>query len=140
MSADKFAREYPTGKIPRNSQGYNKTFVCRRGCNTRTATYTPEFRWEDVYRGREEDIAGLVEFVEKGTQSTRRRPKRDKDYTVESAYIADKQDPDEDDGNFSDSGARKVAVTPRKKQKTTRIVTPSSRRYVQKSRLDRGLS
>ncbi|KAK7757862.1 Origin recognition complex, subunit 1 [Diatrype stigma] len=136
MSADKFAREYPTGKIPRNSQGYNKTFVCRRGCNTRTTTYTPEFRWEDVYRGREEDIAGLVEFVEKGTQSTRRRPKRDNDYAVESAYTAERQDPDEDDGNFSGKGTRKVAVTPRKKQKTTRIVTPSSRRLVMKKALE----
>lgn len=130
LSADTFARDYPTGKIPRNSPGYNKTFVCRRGCNTRTATYTPEFVWEDIYQGREEDIADLVEFVKKGTQSTRRRPKRDEDPTTDSAYIAGRHDPD-DDGNFSDDATRKVAVTPRKKQKTARIVTPSSRRYVQ---------
>ncbi|EMR69181.1 putative origin recognition complex subunit 1 protein [Eutypa lata UCREL1] len=103
LSANKFARDYPTGKAPRNAQGCNKTF------------------------GREGDIADLVEFVKKGTQSTRRRPKRDDNPNMDSAYIAGRRDPDED-GNFSDDAIRKVTVTPKKKQKTTRVVTPSSRR------------
>ncbi len=85
--------------------------------------------WEDSYQGKEEDIAHLIEFVTKGTQSTRRRAKRGDGSTMESAYVADHHEPD-DDGNFSDGATRHAVVTPRKKQKTTRIITPSSRRYV----------
>ncbi|RYP45450.1 hypothetical protein DL768_008201 [Monosporascus sp. mg162] len=135
MSPERFAREYPTGKVPRSSPGYNKTFICRRGCNTRTTTYTPEFTWEDLYRGTEEGIAELVDFLAKETQSTRRRrPKRD-DAAMESAYIADRHEPDED-GSFSDDVTRKAATTPTKKQKTTRIITPSNRRVVMKKALE----
>ncbi|RYP38954.1 hypothetical protein DL767_002393 [Monosporascus sp. MG133] len=136
MSPERFAREYPTGKVPRSSPGYNKTFICRRGCNTRTTTYTPEFTWEDIYRGTEEGIAELVDFLAKETQSTRRRrPRRDDDAAMESAYIADRHEPDED-GSFSDDVTRKAAATPRKKQKTTRIITPSNRRVVMKKALE----
>ena len=128
MSPERFSQKYPTGKIPRSSPGHNKTFVCRRGCNTRTATYTPEFVWEDVYHGKEQDVFELIEFVKRGTQSTRRRTKRDDDLT-ESAYEADHRDANDDD-DFPDATTRPTAVTPRKKQKTSRITTPSSRRYV----------
>ena len=127
MSPEKFAQQYPTGKIPRNSPGYNKTFICRRACNTRTATYTPEFIWEDIYHGRERDVAELVQFVEKGTQSTRRRTKRADDPS-ESAYVERRETNDDD--VFSDDAGPAVAITPRKKPKTSRITTPSSRRYV----------
>ena len=128
MSAERFSQQYPAGKVHWSSPGYNKTFICRRGCNTRTATYTPEFIWEDIYRGREQDVAELVQFVKRGTQSTRRGTKR-ADSPAESAYVVGhRENNDEDD--FSDNTAPTVAVTPRKKQKTARITTPSSRKYV----------
>lgn len=72
MSLQQFQNLYPQGKIPRNSQDYGKIFVCRRGCNTRTATYTEEFIWEDLYHGVE-DIPDLVEFVQSKTKATRKR-------------------------------------------------------------------
>ncbi|KAI1765999.1 P-loop containing nucleoside triphosphate hydrolase protein [Hypoxylon sp. FL1150] len=133
MSYQNFLQQYPTGKIPRTSPGYNKTFVCRRGCNTRTSTYTDEFLWEDVYSGREEDIADLLELVRSGTKSTRRRRSRD-DPVVEADYDATHQGRDDD--YHSDDGVPRTVSTPRKKQKTTRVVTPSSRRVVVKRALE----
>lgn len=125
MSQQKFLQEYPNGKIPRTSPGYNKIFVCRRGCNTRTATYTEEFVWEDVYSGREEDIGDLLELVQSGTRSTRKRRNHEIS-TQEADYVAAR--PDRDDDYHSDDVARRSISTPRKKQKTTRVVTPSNRR------------
>ncbi|KAK7426855.1 Origin recognition complex, subunit 1 [Neonectria magnoliae] len=73
-SLDVFLSKYPQGRIPRQSPDFGKTFICRRGCNTRTATYTDEFIWEEIYHG-EGDIFALVELVEKGTKATRRKRK-----------------------------------------------------------------
>jgi origin recognition complex subunit 1 len=56
-------------------------FICRRGCNTRTATYTEEFTWEKVYRGAE-DILDLVDLVQSQTKATRRKRKREDDIDV----------------------------------------------------------
>lgn len=125
MSEKKFLQQYPNGKIPRSSPGYNKTFICRRGCNTRTSTYTEEFLWEDVYSGREDDIADLLELVRSGTKSTRRRRNRD-DLVLEAEYAAIHQERDDD--YPSDDGVPRTVATPRKKQKTIRVVTPSNRR------------
>ncbi|EGR50790.1 uncharacterized protein TRIREDRAFT_104683 [Trichoderma reesei QM6a] len=72
MSPEAFRRAYPSGKIPRNSPDYGKTFVCRRGCNTRSTTYTDEFVWEEVYQNGQ-DVPALLEMVEKGTRPTRRK-------------------------------------------------------------------
>ncbi|KAK1239591.1 hypothetical protein MKX07_001045 [Trichoderma sp. CBMAI-0711] len=72
MSPEAFRRSYPSGKIPRNSPDYGKTFVCRRGCNTRSTTYTDEFVWEEVYQNGQ-DVLALLEMVEKGTRPTRRK-------------------------------------------------------------------
>ncbi|KFA75418.1 hypothetical protein S40288_06802 [Stachybotrys chartarum IBT 40288] len=84
MSMDAFLAEYPSGKIPRQSPDYGKTFVCRRACNTRTATYTDEFVWEDVYRGGE-NVFGLIQMVKEGTKATRRRRARSRSPT-DAAY------------------------------------------------------
>jgi origin recognition complex subunit 1 len=75
VSPSTFHKLYPSGKVPRTAQGYGKIFVCRRGCNTRTATYTDAFEWEEVYRGVE-DLDALVERVQTQTKATRKR-KRD---------------------------------------------------------------
>ncbi|RXG48485.1 hypothetical protein VDGE_30488 [Verticillium dahliae] len=70
LSFDMFQRRYPSGRAPRNS----KVFMCRRGCNTRTAIFTEEFCWEDIFRGTEDDIHGLVQYLQANTKSTRRQP------------------------------------------------------------------
>ncbi|MCJ1475590.1 Origin recognition complex, subunit 1 [Lambiella insularis] len=85
MSLAAFAAKYPSGKIPRSSKHYGKTFVCRRGLDTKTAFYTDDFVWEDLYKG-EQDINKLIRFVEAQTQAkagaTRKR-RRDREYEHE---------------------------------------------------------
>ncbi|KAI1214016.1 P-loop containing nucleoside triphosphate hydrolase protein [Annulohypoxylon truncatum] len=130
MSQQEFLRKYPNGKVPRNSPGYNKTFVCRRGCNTRTSTYTDEFVWEDVYSGKE-DIGVLLELVQSKTRSTR---KRNHNASLEADYVVTR--PEQDDDYHSDDAVRRTVTTPRKRQKTTRVVTPSNRRVVVKKALE----
>ncbi|KAI0012872.1 P-loop containing nucleoside triphosphate hydrolase protein [Xylariaceae sp. FL0662B] len=131
VSHQEFLRMYPNGKVPRTSSRYNKTFVCRRGCNTRTTTYTDEFVWEDIYSGKVEDIDSLVELVQKGTRSTRKR----RNSTTDVAYVAPHQE-DPDDEYASDDAARRTVATPRKRQKTSRVVTPSNRKVMVKKTLE----
>ncbi|KAI1459433.1 P-loop containing nucleoside triphosphate hydrolase protein [Annulohypoxylon moriforme] len=130
MSQPEFLRKYPNGKVPRSSPGYNKTFVCRRGCNTRTSTYTEEFVWEDVYSGKE-DIDDLLELVQSKTRSTR---KRNRKASLEADYVTTR--PEQDDDYHSEDAVHRIATTPRKRQKTTRVVTPSNRRVVVKKALE----
>ncbi|CAJ2513369.1 Uu.00g014880.m01.CDS01 [Anthostomella pinea] len=135
MSHDAFLQRFPSGKIPRTSSAYNKTFVCRRGCNTRTTTYTDEFVWKDVYSGNVDDIGDLVEMVQRGTKSTRSRP-RAQDPHLEAAYVLSHQEPADDDDYLSDGAATRKVTTPRKRQKTSRLVTPSSRKVAVKKALE----
>lgn len=76
ISLEAFRSKYPSGKVPRSSKDYGKIFLCRRGCNTRTAKYTEEFKWEDIYRG-EDDLGDLIEMIRTQTKATRKR-KREK--------------------------------------------------------------
>ena len=75
MSPHAYLQKYPTGKVPRSSRDFGKVFVCRRGCNTRTATYTEEFLWENIFGGAD-DILSLVERVKGQTKATRKRRQR----------------------------------------------------------------
>ncbi|KAF2964507.1 hypothetical protein GQX73_g9070 [Xylaria multiplex] len=147
MSSAAFSREFPTGKIPRSSPAYNKTFVCRRGCNTRTTTYTSEFIWEDIFSGSSEDIAKLIQLVQSGTKSTRRQPKSHRttddtttEYTPRKRRLYDvpeDEETDNDDGFLSSEHETQSKLrTPRKKQKTSRVTTPSSRKIMVKKALE----
>ncbi|KAF7540645.1 hypothetical protein G7Z17_g12153 [Cylindrodendrum hubeiense] len=84
-SLDIFLSKYPQGRVPRQSPDFGKTFVCRRGCNTRTATYTDEFIWEEIYRN-EDDIFALIELVENGTKATRKKRKARSPSTQDTPY------------------------------------------------------
>lgn len=118
VSQASLAAKYPSGRIPRSSRDYGKLFVCRRGCNTRTATYTDEFVWEDVYRGYN-DLDSLVDRVRSQTKATRKR-KRDKSYD-------DDDDDDEDAGIDEVENADGDPKTPRKKRKFQQASTPASK-------------
>ncbi|KAI0124628.1 P-loop containing nucleoside triphosphate hydrolase protein [Xylariales sp. AK1849] len=135
LSPEKFSQTYPSGRIPRNSPGCNKTFVCRRGCNTRTASYTNEFVWEDVYRGKEDDIATLLDFVQSGTKATRRK-RRTEHPSLEAAFIADHDDNFDQDDKTSGYESSRHTSTPRKRQKTARVMTPSNRKVLVKKALE----
>jgi origin recognition complex subunit 1 len=122
-----FSARYPTGKIPKKSSAFGKTFVCRRGCNTRTATYTEEFIWEDIFHGMEEDVEQLSERLKTETMATRK------------ASARKRRKPELD---FEVSGAEDEVKTPRKKQKfssnstpkkprtPSKLLTPSHKRHV----------
>ncbi|KAJ2973793.1 hypothetical protein NQ176_g6409 [Zarea fungicola] len=86
LSLERFLSRHPSGKIPRNSAEYGKTFVCRRGCNTRTATYTNEFLWEDVYSGVD-DLSSLMDMIERDTKATRKKKRARSPTFVDSAYF-----------------------------------------------------
>lgn len=129
VSVDKLKQKYPSGKIPRSSEDNGKTFVCRRGVTARTATYTDEFIWEDVFHGVD-DLRSLAEHVKSETQTTRghkpdtvlrRKEPKDLDFVVV------------DDGN-KENGPR----TPKKRRNIeastpksmSKLVTPTSKRQV----------
>lgn len=117
VSLETFQQSHPTGTVKKSSKDYGKIFVCRRGCSTRTTTYTPEFRWEDVYSGAN-DISSLVELVESQTKATRKGPSRPRKQQQED--LEDFVIPDSDD-----DGAPK---TPRKRRKLNEATTPTSTR------------
>ncbi|KAI4161144.1 MAG: hypothetical protein L6R39_000104 [Caloplaca ligustica] len=110
VSAEAFRQKYPSGKVPRSSKDYGKIFICRRGCNTRTATYTDEFIWEDIYHGAE-DLLDLIDHVKNQTKATRKRKRAADDPAVD-------YDP------FQDTSAAEPR-TPRKKARTTSTSTPT---------------
>ncbi|KAL2169885.1 hypothetical protein VTG60DRAFT_5500 [Thermothelomyces hinnuleus] len=120
MSEAAFKAKYPSGKVPRKAPEYGKVFICRRGCNTRTCTYTEEFVWEEIYRGRG-GIDSLQEMVRKNTKATRRR-KQTRDEPTDQDY---KQEADDDrEGDYAPGTPR----TPKRARTRDGAVTPGSRR------------
>ena len=109
MSLSRFQSLYSSSKANSKSKnhGLGKTFICRRGCNVRTATYTNEFLWEDTYHGAG-DLGSLIAKIRAETKATRSKRKG----TLTARKGADGQsnenDPQGDDG---------VPFTPRKRQK-----------------------
>ena len=127
MSLDKFQKKYPNGKIPRKDAG--KIFVCRRGCNTRTATYTEEFIWEDIYTGTEDDIFSLVEFVKSGTKATRKR-RVTRDVSPDAYDFVEDGDVDTTPRRTPKKARIYDATTPSKQRSVSKSMTPSHRKYV----------
>lgn len=114
VSLETFQKQHPTGNVKKTSKDYGKIFVCRRGCNTRTTTYTPEFKWENIYSGAD-DIDALVQLVESQTKATRKGPGRPR-----------KQVEDLDDFVRPDSDDEEAPKTPRKRRKLNDATTPTS--------------
>lgn len=85
-----------------------KTFLCRRGCNTRTASYTDEFGWSDLYSGTAEDILDLIEKVKTETRATRKRRPPMTETQQDFVPLPDTQD-----------GEGPAPSTPRKKRKAS---------------------
>ncbi|KAK4638389.1 Origin recognition complex subunit 1 [Fulvia fulva] len=138
LSESEHQRLYPTGKIPRNSKFHGKTFVCRRGVNTRTATYTDEFGWEEVYGGKD-DMDSLLHLVESQTVKTRRRratkslkEKDLDDFVMEDDGFDEPETPKKKRKLTTDTPTSSKArqLTPRK------FLTPSGRKIVTKRPLE----
>ncbi|EKD16003.1 origin recognition complex subunit 1 [Drepanopeziza brunnea f. sp. 'multigermtubi' MB_m1] len=113
LSEKAFNMKYPTGKISKRDKEYGKTYICRRGCDTRTATYTKEFEWETIKHSTEEEVVQLHDRIKSETKSTvkkRRGQKR-------------KMEDDDFGGDLTHDEDGKVE-TPRKKQKFSSVTTP----------------
>jgi origin recognition complex subunit 1 len=136
VSLKTFLTKYPNGKVPRHSKDFGKVFVCRRGCNTRTATYTEEFDWDGIFGGTEDDIYNLIDLVKSQTKATRKRRNesssiRGEAYDVRCPTppvvllltIWSKQPDEEEDQD--------IPRTPRKKRKITSASTPQAHRVSQ---------
>ncbi|KAF8469042.1 origin recognition complex subunit 1 [Kalaharituber pfeilii] len=128
LSLQEYQRKYPNG-VPKNSKEFGKVFICRRGCAPRTATYTDEFIWEDIYKGRDSDIGMIVRKITEETRATRKRRPRAAAARVrrgspeEDGFVIDGSDMDDGD----DFDGSKTPRTPRKRHKTSAAVTPSKR-------------
>lgn len=134
LSVDDFNEQHPSGKVPRNHKYYGKTFVCRRGVNIRTTTYTDDFDWRYTYTG-EDDIKGMVRLIEEQTVKTRKRKpqKRDLDeFVVGEGEEDDPQTPRKKRkvGSATPTPSKAKQLTPRK------FATPSGRKIVTKKPLE----
>ncbi|KAL1586939.1 hypothetical protein WHR41_04011 [Cladosporium halotolerans] len=139
MSEKEFVAQYPSGKVSKNSKDYGKVFVCRRGANIKTATYTEEFIWEDVFKSRKEDLDTISDLVERQTVKTRRRKPTKK--REENEYGLEDIDEEGGDDPATPRKRRKVTSatpTPSKaKQRTPRkFTTPTHKRIVTKKPLE----
>lgn len=138
LSYNAFHKRYPTGKVPRGSKQFGKTFVCRRGANTRTTTYTDELVWEDVYQGKH-SLDSLSMLVEQQTVKTRKRKalKSIKENAVDD-FVA--SDGDGDDPQTPRKRRKVASNTPtpgKSKQLTPRkFQTPTGRKIVTKKPLE----
>lgn len=118
MSHDAFLSKYPQGRIPKNHPDYGKVFVCRRGCNTRTATYTEEFIWEEIYSG-EGDLFALMDKIKVETKAKRVRRKIRSPSPADDTYL-----PPQVPQTPTKTGRGSVAATPTSRRSTA---TPGSR-------------
>ncbi|CAK7232889.1 Origin recognition complex, subunit 1 [Sporothrix bragantina] len=155
MSPAVFQKNHPSGRVGRQNKDYGKTFVCRRGCNTRTASYTDEFVWEELYDGTVGAIEHLVEFIKTKTKATRKR-RQPRVATADLDDFADEGDNEgEDDGdandqNYEEEPGDTAFQTPKKRVKTfntvttpttkpksaSKLLTPSHRRIMLKKHLE----
>ncbi|KAM0486787.1 hypothetical protein ACHAPX_000050 [Trichoderma viride] len=141
MSQDAFLSAHPSGKISRNSPDFGKTFVCRRGCNTRSTTYTDEFVWEEIYENG--DVSALKDFVEKNTRATRRKTRAQSPPDAEGTYLPP-QTPTKTGRNSATtpkskrgprSGGKKLEFTPLATRKLSPSQVQSSPFQIARSRL-----
>lgn len=148
-----FKERFPQG-IGKRSKNAGKVFVCRRGCNPRTATYTEEFIWEDIFQGRDTDVNKLLKWVQEKTTSKRaakpkapatpsRRKRKmsmsdveeedeDEDDDRDANFAATEEPSDDDDDDLDaapsdDDDFNKAPSTPRRKKRRTNVTTPSRR-------------
>jgi len=97
----------------------------------RTATFTDEFVWEDMYTGPD-DIQKLIDRVEKETKATRKRKAGGKATKADDFVAGD--DEDEETVPKTPSKRRKLndGGTPSKRvagKTPTKFMTPTHKRY-----------
>lgn len=140
LSEQAFNTKYPTGKIPKRDKEYGKTYIVRRGCNTRTATYTAEFDWETIKHGNEEEVIALHDRVECETQSTVKKRRGQKRTAADDDFEGGRAQDDNDEERKTQTPRKKhkfsSATTPRKARTPSKLLTPSHKRVVVKKPLE----
>ncbi|KAH8598775.1 P-loop containing nucleoside triphosphate hydrolase protein [Bisporella sp. PMI_857] len=165
LSAEAYNARFPTGKIPKKSKDYDKTFICRRGVEARSARYTEEFIWDEIYKGGEEGLAELRKIIERdipvmgrkapkkdgaSTPSGRKGPKkrpRDLDEDSEEDIYENRTRDDDEEDDFMDDDVEKTprkrrktktstTSTPRKPRTPSKLLTPSHKKYSVKKPLE----
>ncbi|KAK5120968.1 hypothetical protein LTR85_005752 [Meristemomyces frigidus] len=138
LSKEVFDKRYPSGKVPRNATDSGKVFICRRGVSTRTATYTEEFLWDEVYNGKQ-DLESLSDLVESQTVKTRKRKalKSIKENDLDDFVMGDGEDDDPQTPRKRRKLASGTPTSSRAKQLTPRkFATPTGRKIVTKRPLE----
>ena len=132
MSEKTFKLKYPKGAIPKKSKDYGKTFICRRGINTKTSTYTDEIVWEDIRHNTEEEVNQLMDFLESATKSTRKRKfeKRTKGDDDFKGGVVDDDELEQELGTPRKKKKTSAVSTPRKPRTPSKLLTPSHKRYM----------
>lgn len=133
MSEKVFNSTYPKGAIPKKSKQYGKTFICRRGLNSKTTTYTDEIVWEGLKHSDNEEVIQLIEFVDAATKgaTTRKRKyekriKADEDF---KGFVVDDGDLETELGTPKKKRKHSsVTSTPRKPRTPSKLLTPSHKR------------
>ncbi|KAL8672905.1 MAG: hypothetical protein Q9168_002659 [Polycauliona sp. 1 TL-2023] len=135
ISAESFKSKYPSGRVPRSSKDFGKIFICRRGCSTRTATYTDEFIWEDKYRGAE-DLHDLIDFIKSQTKATRKRKRNADDPAIDYDPTHDipAGEPRTPSKKIKFSNASTPSKTP-KRTPSKQYLTPTHKRVIVKKPL-----
>jgi origin recognition complex subunit 1 len=137
MSEAAFNKKYPGGKTNRRSKEFSKTFICRRGVNSRNVYYTDEFNWKDIRHGNEEEMEALVQRMELGTKCTKKRVAKKRkrgDADFKNGQALDIDDDDEV-GTPRKKQRNSHLSTPRKPRTPSKLLTPSHKRYKNVSRI-----
>ena len=126
LTESEFATRFPKGTIPRKSKDYGKVFVCRRGCNLKSTTYTQEFSWKDIALDTEDDVIQLIERLESETKATKnsrldKRKRGDDEFDV-------KDEADDEVGTPKKKHKPSAVSTPRKPRTPSKLLTPSHKR------------
>jgi origin recognition complex subunit 1 len=127
MSLEAFKKKHPSGKISKKSKDYGKTFVCRRGVEARTAKYTNEFTWEDIYQGKEGDVDRLEELLRMELVPTAKKSSPKKRTRVDEEYDSS-HDEDELVKTPRKKQKHSVVSTPRKPRTPSKLLTPGQRK------------
>ncbi|KAG4418266.1 hypothetical protein IFR04_008624 [Cadophora malorum] len=136
MSEKAFSKKYPTGKIPKKAREHGKTFICRRGCDTRAVKYTEEFTWEDIAHGNEDEVTELLTRIESETKSTKKR-KNQRRTKGDDDFKGGAVDDDELETHTPRKKQKFSSVsTPKKPRTPSKLLTPSHKRVVIKKPLE----
>lgn len=119
LSQKVYNERYPNG-VNKKSKEYGKVFICRRACNPRTAIYTEELDWDDLYKGRDTDIDYIIDFIPQRLKELRfemleekKKPAKEEDYVYTGGS--------DNERDFVDG----IPQTPKKRRKLATARTPS---------------